>query len=676
MQELDHKRQALIVLGMHRSGTSAISGVLSLLGVAPPRSLMVATPDNPKGYWESTALMTVHDRILRSAGSTWHDWGKFNPGWMDSPVSAQLIAQLSAVIESEFGDRPFFLVKDPRMCRLMPVWRVVLDQLGIDAKVVLQVRKPLEVSLSLETRNGFGPMRAQALWLRHVLEAENETRGMARSFTTYGELMEDWRGLVARIGHDLGLTWPKWSAATEAEVDAFLAEGLRHSRRDDRDVRISGSQQDDWVQQAYDTVSGEASKEWKESQEARKLLDGIMSEFDASCRSYLPVVHEIENKLEDQKAALKADLAESRKELKERAAEHERSDAAHSAQLAGLQVQVAALSGEHRAVTDSLAESNARLTESEARAAALAEEKRVLGEDNASLASRQQALEQQSAASTEKISALERQLAEERAQGEELRDLLDAIRSELTSAHDRHEEEMEELRSVKAIESDRFQSRIASMQASIDERFSETKKLTEIVLSLESRAEALSSELGAARARHRLDLAGSAAKVSELKRRLKATQESASLNISALHDAIESQRSVIENFNKWGDATLSARSLRMARLLRGRGREARIPDFARQQGENDLEVIRHSAFFNADWYLRTYRDVARKGMDPARHYLKYGAKEGRDPGPAFDTKSYLQRNPDVGASGQNPLVHYLRYGMQEGRTAGRVATDS
>lgn len=646
--KFDGGRTALIVLGMHRSGTSAISGVLSLLGVAAPRSLMVPTPDNPKGYWESTALMTVHDRILRSAGSTWHDWGKFNPAWMDSPVSGQLIEQLAAVIESEYGDAPVFLVKDPRMCRLMPLWRTVLDRLGIDAKVVLQVRRPLEVSLSLQARNGFGPMQAQALWLRHVLEAEKGTRGMARSFTTYGELMEDWRGLVARMGQDLGLAWPRWSAASEADVDGFLAEDLRHNRRDDRDVRASGGPQDDWVQQAYDIVSGEGSKETKE---ARERLDRIMRDFDESCRTYLPVVHEIEARLEEEKAALKAGLAESRKELEARVAEHERSDAGLSAQLAGLHAQVAALSDERRAATDSLAEADRRLKESEARAEGLAEENRALAE---------------------RLSGIEQRLAEERLQGEEFRKLLDASRKEASSLQDRHEDEMEALRSLKAVESDRFQSQIASMRASIDERFSETKKLTEMVFSLESRVEVLSSQLEAAHTRHRVDLAASAAEVSGLKQRL----EVADLNASALHGAIESQRFVIECFNKWGGAVLAGRSLRMARLLRGRGGEARIPAFARQEGEDDVEVIRRSAYFSGDWYLRTYEDVGRRGMDPARHYLKYGAREGRDPGPAFDTKGYMQRNPDVVASGQNPLVHYLRYGMQEARFAGRIATGS
>src|SRR5690606_4349244 len=64
-------REAIIVLGMHRSGTSAVSGVLAKLGAQAPRSLMPPTQDNPRGYWESSELMKFHDRVLESAGHRW-----------------------------------------------------------------------------------------------------------------------------------------------------------------------------------------------------------------------------------------------------------------------------------------------------------------------------------------------------------------------------------------------------------------------------------------------------------------------------------------------------------------------------------------------------------------------------------------------------------------------------
>lgn len=81
----------------------------------------------------------------------------------------------------------------------------------------------------------------------------------------------------------------------------------------------------------------------------------------------------------------------------------------------------------------------------------------------------------------------------------------------------------------------------------------------------------------------------------------------------------------------------------------------------------DLLELRGSGLFDAQWYARTYRDVALLGMDPAEHFLRIGAAMGRRPGPAFDTAYYLRSNSDVAASGDNPLLHYLRFGRVEGR---------
>jgi O-antigen biosynthesis protein len=72
------------------------------------------------------------------------------------------------------------------------------------------------------------------------------------------------------------------------------------------------------------------------------------------------------------------------------------------------------------------------------------------------------------------------------------------------------------------------------------------------------------------------------------------------------------------------------------------------------------EGIALRKIFDGDWYLATYPDVARAGLDPLSHYLEHGAAEGRDPGPSFSTRGYLRSYPDVAALGVNPLLHYVR----------------
>jgi glycosyltransferase involved in cell wall biosynthesis len=79
--------------------------------------------------------------------------------------------------------------------------------------------------------------------------------------------------------------------------------------------------------------------------------------------------------------------------------------------------------------------------------------------------------------------------------------------------------------------------------------------------------------------------------------------------------------------------------------------------------------LRRSGLFFDRWYLDHNRDVRNEGIEPVWHYVRYGAAEGRDPSPFFDTSFYLAAYPDVAESGQNPLLHYIRYGLAEGRAA-------
>jgi hypothetical protein len=87
----------------------------------------------------------------------------------------------------------------------------------------------------------------------------------------------------------------------------------------------------------------------------------------------------------------------------------------------------------------------------------------------------------------------------------------------------------------------------------------------------------------------------------------------------------------------------------------------------KRRNRGPLAAVRRSNFFQPHWYLHHYPDVAVAGIDPALHYLTFGFKEKRDPGPHFSTERYLQDHPDVAVSGINPLVHYVMHGRIEGR---------
>ena len=217
-------RQVLLVLGMHRSGTSAVAGLLACLGGTMARTPVQPDADNLRGYWEPLPVVELNERLLAEAGSGWDDWGRLDP----DRLAATAVDAMVARFVDEFGDATLAVLKDPRMCRLMPPWRAAFARLGAAPSVVLPLRHPLEVARSLAGRDGMPLAEGLLLWLRHVLDAEHDSRGLPRSFLRYEDLVAGWRPVVDRLGAELGLAWPVRPDAAAPAVEAFLSAGLRH----------------------------------------------------------------------------------------------------------------------------------------------------------------------------------------------------------------------------------------------------------------------------------------------------------------------------------------------------------------------------------------------------------------------------------------------------------------
>jgi hypothetical protein len=221
-------RQALLVLGAHRSGTSALAGLLIRLGADGPKTPMGPNFDNPLGYGESKVLFEFHERLLRSAHTSWDAWTRIEPAWFQSAASVQFADELRRLVEQEYGGTALFMVKDPRVARFVPFWLRALDAENIVPKAIIAIRSPGEVAASLEARDGIAREQALLIWLRHVLDAELDTRVIPRSFVRYGDLLNDWKAVAARISADVGVEWSRTPEVTDAAMAAFLRRDLRH----------------------------------------------------------------------------------------------------------------------------------------------------------------------------------------------------------------------------------------------------------------------------------------------------------------------------------------------------------------------------------------------------------------------------------------------------------------
>jgi O-antigen biosynthesis protein len=274
------RQPALLVLGMHRSGTSAVARVLSLLGAALPRTLLDTNHWNEAGYWEPRHLVDLHDRMLAEAGSRWDDWRIFDPSVLGPGRSAFYAGEIERIIADEYGDAPWLVIKDPRICRFAGLYEEVLERLGFDVRFLLIHRNPLDVVASLAGRDEMTDGFAGLLWLRHVLEAEWATRGKPRAVLAYEALLADWRQAMRGVADSLGLAWPVDPHVTGTQIDAYLSRGLQHHHRTLEDLAASGDVLA-WLKETYAALLA-LSNGGSEGGHATAVLSRIRGEFDIS----------------------------------------------------------------------------------------------------------------------------------------------------------------------------------------------------------------------------------------------------------------------------------------------------------------------------------------------------------------------------------------------------------
>ncbi|WP_222425870.1 sulfotransferase domain-containing protein [Vreelandella titanicae] len=225
-------KTCVLVLGMHRSGTSAVTGVLEKLGTALPQELMPPQIHNPKGYFEGVRVMGLNDQFLEGLNSNWDDT-RFSVAIPDSLVDKHLDA-VKEFIKKDFTYNKIFAIKDPRICITFPLWERALKELEIDLKVILPYRNPFEVARSLKSRNDFSTEKSLLMWVKHILYAEKYSRPYSRLFLSFNGLLANAEKEVVKIADFVGIE-PEPSAVGEVRSN-FLEKELKHHNLDLKNV--------------------------------------------------------------------------------------------------------------------------------------------------------------------------------------------------------------------------------------------------------------------------------------------------------------------------------------------------------------------------------------------------------------------------------------------------------
>jgi hypothetical protein len=290
------KPLALCVLGMHRSGTSALTGLLHMLGVELGRHLMKPGRGNPSGFWEYKPIVDTHIALLSAIGSTDDDYLPLPEGWERRPAALAFQHEMQEIVWREFAWKKMWGFKDPRTCRMLPMWHSIFTTLRMDSRFILILRDPTEIAANWQTGDGQRYIKTSLMTLTHMLQSERHTRGKKRVLVTYDNVLNDWKATVEGIANVLQIEWPRSVDSAALRVSEFIDPKLRHHRTADpaksENALIEGGADPQiarWTFAVYNTLMAAAASDDAEAvlNKSQPFLDRISEDFNRVAPAYL-----------------------------------------------------------------------------------------------------------------------------------------------------------------------------------------------------------------------------------------------------------------------------------------------------------------------------------------------------------------------------------------------------
>lgn len=215
------KPAPICIIGMHRSGTSMIARLLERCGLYLGSSEQMEGPDesNVFGHFEHKGFLEINDALLVHFGGSWVNPPNLRSGWESDPSLGELVRRAELLVET-FHGRPFWGWKEPRTTILLPFWKSIIPNL----RVVICVRSPLDVAMSLAKRDGMPLSAGGYLWNWYMRTAVRDTRAHPRIFTFYEDYFANPVSEISKLVDFCGLPRP----AEMFHVQDAIAHEVRH----------------------------------------------------------------------------------------------------------------------------------------------------------------------------------------------------------------------------------------------------------------------------------------------------------------------------------------------------------------------------------------------------------------------------------------------------------------
>jgi len=674
MRKPKPRRGQVIILGMHRSGTSCLGNVLTRLGIYFGEDSVStgANEENPKGFFERRDIRDICDLVLQGSGCDWWAISDFSEERIPAQMRRDANRQFIRVMGELEAHRPWF-IKEPRLCFVLPVLQARLT----DPIFVHVWRHPVEVAQSLAIRNGFPMDFGIALWEAYVRAAHVASRGCASILISYNALLNAPKKEVRRLltmlrkGGVAGLAMPSKQELRDA-VDTTLHRN-----------RLTSSEPEDLLAPSQ-----------------RRLLAALEKGDASNSALFEPLPASSRVRLQDWTRREGLGFA-----LQSKASESSRT----RAQLMKLASDIASQKKTIDRFEKELASREVYKREelnglpADLRAAVVAAQDRAAAVEqlNAELRRVNRITEESMHAATALAHRRAEQLESMRAELEAVRETVreqDALLEVLQRKAELGEEQIERLKSELQAE----RETVCEREARLEELRKKTQRQVAQIERLKAdwhsaRNAILDRDMQLNQVRAELDtfvrqLQDGQFEVMRLEEEVRSKEyylEQVKSHLKALRSAVE--REVARMFEKTAadgaiesahatarvryvgasaiDILLNHQSDKPERRFERRLRllYARYRWVCGRRDAGVLVRIATSGLFDSRYYLEQYQDVAKAGCDPLMHFIDFGANEGRNPSPLFDTAYYCRSNPDVVAEGVNPLLHFILHGRNEGR---------
>lgn len=267
-------KRIVVVLGMHRSGTSAITRGLEVLGVGLGERLLAAeSGNNEKGFWEDIDVTAFNVDLLAALGRDWHSLAPVLPAELQHADIQALRLRAAQLLRGKVKAVGILGLKDPRMCRLMPFWLSVFEHLQLDVSYVIASRNPMSVAASLYKRNGMAAEKSHLLWYEHMVCAMQHTAACRRVVIDYDRMLADPASQLKRVSAHLQLPFEADSKAYAEYTGEFLEASLRHSEYTAQDLSLDAAITRS-VTAFYELLSAMACDQLPDDQQVRQQIDG------------------------------------------------------------------------------------------------------------------------------------------------------------------------------------------------------------------------------------------------------------------------------------------------------------------------------------------------------------------------------------------------------------------